>query len=238
MKYISTRGGIAPIGFKDAVMMGLATDGGLLLPREIPKVDYFTLARWYDLSYRDLAFEIISLFATDIPSADLKRLIDRSYDRFTHPEITPVVTRDGVHIVELFHGPTLAFKDVALQLLGNLFEYLLKERGEKMNIVGATSGDTGSAAIHGVRGKENISIFILHPHLKTSAVQALQMTTVTDVNVHNIAVKGTFDDCQNMVKGFFGDLEFKQQYSLGAVGLKGFDLIAFRPYALNMLHSL
>ena len=217
MKYISTRGGIAPIGFKDAVMMGLATDGGLLLPQEIPKIDYFTLARWFDLSYRDLAFEIISLFATDIPPADLKRLIDRSYDRFTHPEITPVVTRDGVHIVELFHGPTLAFKDVALQLLGNLFEYLLKERGEKMNIVGATSGDTGSAAIHGVRGKENISIFILHPHLKTSAVQALQMTTVTDVNVHNIAVKGTFDDCQNMVKGFFGDLEFKQQYSLGAV---------------------
>lgn len=217
MKYISTRGGIAPVGFKDAVMMGLATDGGLLLPKEVPKVDYFTLARWYDLSYRDLAFEIISLFATDIPSADLKRLIDRSYDSFTHPEITPVVTRDGVHIVELFHGPTLAFKDVALQLLGNLFEYLLKERGEKMNIVGATSGDTGSAAIHGVRGKENISIFILHPHLKTSAVQALQMTTVTDVNVHNIAVKGTFDDCQNMVKGFFGDLEFKQQYSLGAV---------------------
>ena len=217
MNYISTRGGIAPIGFKDAVMMGLATDGGLLLPKEIPKVDYLTLARWYDLPYRDLAFEIISLFATDIPPADLKRLIDHSYDRFTHPEITPVVTEDGVHILELFHGPTLAFKDVALQFLGNLFEYLLKERGEKMNIVGATSGDTGSAAIHGVRGKENIRIFILHPHLKTSPVQALQMTTVTDANVHNIAVKGTFDDCQNMVKGFFADLEFKQQYSLGAV---------------------
>jgi len=217
MKYISTRGGIAPIGFKDAVMMGLATDGGLLLPREIPTVDSSTLARWRDLSYRELAFEIISLFADDIPQRDLKRLIDRSYDRFTHPEITPVAARNGVHILELFHGPTLAFKDVALQLLGNLFEYLLKERGEKMNIVGATSGDTGSAAIHGVRGKENISIFILHPHLKTSPVQALQMTTVTDDNVHNIAVKGTFDDCQNMVKGFFADLEFKEQYSLGAV---------------------
>ncbi len=217
MNYISTRGGIAPIGFKDAVMMGLATDGGLLLPTEIPRIDSSTLARWHDLPYRELALEIISLFADDIPSADLKRLIDRSYDRFTAPEITPLVTKDGVQILELFHGPTLAFKDVALQLLGNLFEYLLKERGEKMNIVGATSGDTGSAAIHGVRGKENISIFILHPHLKTSPVQALQMTTVTDDNVHNIAVKGTFDDCQNMVKGFFGDLEFKENYSLGAV---------------------
>lgn len=217
MNYISTRGGIAPIGFKDAVMMGLATDGGLLLPREIPAVDGATLARWRTLPYRELAFEIISLYATDIPPADLKRLVDRSYDRFSHPEITPVVPEDGVHILELFHGPTLAFKDVALQFLGNLFEYLLKERGEKMNIVGATSGDTGSAAIHGVRGKENISIFILHPHLKTSPVQALQMTTVTDANVHNIAVEGTFDDCQNMVKGFFGDLAFKQRLSLGAV---------------------
>ena len=217
MKYISTRGGIAPISFKDAVMMGLATDGGLLLPQVIPTLDDLTLARWRTLPYRDLAFEIISLFADDIPPEELKQLINRSYDRFTHPEITPLVAKDAVHILELFHGPTLAFKDVALQFLGNLFEYLLKERGEKMNIVGATSGDTGSAAIHGVRGKENISIFILHPHLKTSPVQALQMTTVTDDNVHNIAVTGTFDDCQNMVKGFFGDLEFKEKYSLGAV---------------------
>lgn len=217
MKYISTRGGILPISFKDAVMMGLATDGGLLLPREIPVIDSDTLIRWRGLPYRELAFEIISLFADDIPPADLKGLIDRSYDRFTHPEITPVLKVNGVHILELFHGPTLAFKDVALQFLGNLFEYLLKERQEKMNIVGATSGDTGSAAIHGVRGKENISIFILHPHLKTSPVQALQMTTVTDANVHNIAVEGTFDDCQNMVKGFFGDLQFKEQHSLGAV---------------------
>jgi threonine synthase len=122
-----------------------------------------------------------------------------------------------VYILELFHGPTLAFKDVALQFLGNLFEYLLKERGERMNILGATSGDTGSAAIYGVRGKENINIFILHPHLKTSPVQALQMTTVLDANVHNIAVRGTFDDCQNIVKALFTDLPFKEKYSLGAV---------------------
>jgi len=217
MKYISTRGQISPIGFKDAVMMGLATDGGLLLPERIPAIDAATLASWKSLSYRELAFAIISRYADDIPPADLQRLINRSYDSFTHPEITPVVNKDGVYILELFHGPTLAFKDVALQLLGNLFEYLLKERGERMNIVGATSGDTGSAAIYGVRGKENINIFILHPHGKTSPIQALQMTTVTDPNVQNIAVEGTFDDCQDMVKALFNDLPFKEKYALGAV---------------------
>src|SRR5690242_8511650 len=172
MKYISTRGSIAPIGFKDAVMMGLATDGGLILPETIPHIDRETLTYWSKLPYRELAFNIISLFATDIPKADLKELIDRSYASFEHPETTPVVKKDGVYILELFHGPTLAFKDVALQLLGNLFEYLLHERGQHMNIVGATSGDTGSAAIYGVRGKDNINIFILHPHGKTSPVQA------------------------------------------------------------------
>ena len=217
MKYLSTRGGISPIGFKDAVMMGLATDGGLLLPERIPAVDRRTLDTWRELSYRDLAFRVMSLFATDIREDDLKRLIDRSYDPFDNREITPVVRENGVYILELFHGPTLAFKDVALQFLGNLFEYLLKERGERMNIVGATSGDTGSAAIYGVRGKENINIFILHPHLKTSPIQALQMTSVLDENVHNIAVKGTFDDCQNIVKALFSDLPFKEKYSLGAV---------------------
>ncbi|MCM2357289.1 MAG: threonine synthase [Geobacteraceae bacterium] len=217
MRYISTRGQIAPIGFNDAVMMGLATDGGLLLPQTIPAVDREMLDAWQGLPYRELALRIMSLFATDIPEDDLKRLIDRSYDSFENREITPVVREDGVYIVELFHGPTLAFKDVALQFLGNLFEYLLKERGERMNIVGATSGDTGSAAICGVRGKENIDIFILHPHLKTSPIQALQMTTVLDPNVHNIAVKGTFDDCQNIVKALFNDLPFKERYALGAV---------------------
>jgi len=217
MNYISTRGAIAPIGFKDAVMMGLATDGGLLLPETIPAIDRKTLESWRTLSYQELAFDVISLFADDIPAADLKELIERSYATFIHPEITPVVKQDGVHILELFHGPTLAFKDVALQLLGNLFEYLLKERGEKMNIVGATSGDTGSAAIYGVRGKENINIFILHPQGKTSPVQALQMTTVLDPNVHNIAARGTFDDCQNIVKNLFTDLPFKEKHALGAV---------------------
>ncbi len=217
MNYISTRGTISPIGFKDAVMMGLATDGGLLLPETLPAIDRKKLESWRTLSYQELAFEVISLFADDIPATDLKDLIDRSYATFSHPEITPVVKKDGVHILELFHGPTLAFKDVALQLLGNLFEYLLKERNEKMNIVGATSGDTGSAAIYGVRGKDKINIFILHPHGKTSPVQALQMTTVLDSNVHNIAARGTFDDCQNIVKSLFNDLPFKEKHSLGAV---------------------
>ena len=217
MNYISTRGMISPIPFKEAVMMGLADDGGLLLPQQIPALSGETIDSWHSLSYRELAFRIISLYADDIPEDDLRRLIDRSYDAFDNGEITPVVREDGVYILELFHGPTLAFKDVALQFLGNLFEYLLKERGERMNIVGATSGDTGSAAIYGVRGKENINIFILHPHLKTSPIQALQMTTVTDPNVHNIAVEGTFDDCQNIVKSLFNDLAFKEKYALGAV---------------------
>jgi len=217
MRYLSTRGGIQPIHFKDAVMMGLATDGGLLLPESYPLVTPEDLNAWRRLSYPDLAFEIISRFVDDIPSTDLKTLIDRSYATFTHAEVTPVVRKDGVYILELFHGVTLAFKDVALQFLGNLFEYILAERGQHLNIIGATSGDTGSAAIHGVRGKKGINIFILHPHGKTSPVQALQMTTVTDANVHNIAIRGTFDDCQDMVKAFFNDLEFKEKHALGAV---------------------
>jgi len=217
MRYISTRGGINPIPFKDAVMMGLASDGGLLLPQSYPVVTREQLESWRGLSYPELAFEVISRFVDDIPAVDLKILIKRSYATFSQPEVTPVVKRDGVYILELFHGVTLAFKDVALQFLGNLFEYILAERNQRLNIIGATSGDTGSAAIHGVRGKKGISIFILHPHGKTSAVQALQMTSVTDANVHNIAVRGTFDDCQDMVKELFGDLEFKEKYSLGAV---------------------
>ncbi len=217
MRYISTRGGIKPVRFKDAVMMGLADDGGLLLPEVIPSFSNEELVSWRNLSYQELAFRIISRFVDDIPANDLKSLIDKSYSTFTHPEITPVVKKDGVYILELFHGVTLAFKDVALQLLGNLFEYILKERNEQLTILGATSGDTGSAAIHAVRGKTGISIFILHPHGKTSPVQALQMTSVLDENVHNIAVDGTFDDCQDIVKSLMGDLEFKQKYSLGAV---------------------
>jgi len=217
MQYISTRGGISPIPFTEAVMMGLAEDGGLLLPRTIPRIGSETYASWQDLSYPELAFEVMSRFIDDIPNSDLRELIDRSYAAFDHPEVTPLVHHGSLHILELFHGPTFAFKDVALQFLGNLFEYLLKKSDAVMNIIGATSGDTGSAAIYGVRGKEKINIFILHPHKRVSPVQEQQMTTVTDRNVFNIAIRGTFDDGQAIVKAIFNDIDFKKQYSLGAI---------------------
>lgn len=217
MKYQSTRGQVKNIPFKQAVMMGLAEDGGLLLPETIPRLSPGELEVLAKLAYPELAFQVMSYFIEDIPAADLKEMIDRSYASFTHRDITPVVHKNGIFILELFHGPTLAFKDVALQFLGNLFEYLLIESGEHMNILGATSGDTGSAAIYGVRGKKNINIFILHPHQKVSPVQELQMTTVTDANVFNLAIQGTFDDGQRIVKETFSDLDFKKQYALGAV---------------------
>jgi threonine synthase len=217
MKYISTRGGIAPLSFTEAVMMGLATDGGLLLPESLPGVDLQTIESWKGLTFQELSFEIMSRFVDDIPAEDLRSLVDRSYGTFTHDEITPVVQKGDIHILELFHGPTLAFKDVALQFLGNVFEYILSKQGGKMNILGATSGDTGSAAIYGVRGKQGINIFILHPHKRVSPIQELQMTTVTDSNVFNIAIKGTFDDGQSIVKSIFNDISFKDRYHLGAV---------------------
>ncbi|MGB9712611.1 MAG: threonine synthase [Dissulfurimicrobium sp.] len=217
MKYISTRGGIEPISFKDSVMMGLATDGGLILPEQLPTAGPEIIEKWEGLDYHELAYEVMSLFIDDITSKDLKAMIDNAYKNFDTPEVTPLVKVGDLHILELFHGPTLAFKDIALQFLGNLFSYLLKERNEKMNILGATSGDTGSAAIYGVKGKENINIFILHPHGRVSPIQALQMTTVPDKNVFNIAINGTFDDCQAIVKNIFNDIPFKSQYKLGAV---------------------
>lgn len=217
MKYCSTRGKVQGLSFSEAVMMGLADDGGLLLPEKIPVLSKNELKKLSVLPYPDLAFQIISKFATDIPAADLKDIIDQSYANFDHEQITPVIEQDGLYILELFHGPTFAFKDVALQFLGNLFEYFLRKNGKKMNVIGATSGDTGSAAIYGVKGKENINIFILHPKGRVSSIQELQMTTVVDNNVFNIAVEGTFDDAQSIVKEIFGDLEFKEHYALGAV---------------------
>lgn len=217
MRYISTRGGIEPIRFQDAVMMGLARDGGLLLPERLPSIEQSQLDCWQQLPYQYLALEILSLFIDDIPRTDLEELIERSCAAFSHPQVTPVRPVGDLYILELFHGPTFAFKDVALQLLGNLFEYVLARTGGFMNILGATSGDTGSAAIAGVRGKEGINIFILHPHGRTSPIQALQMTTVLDPNVFNIAVHGTFDDAQTIVKEIFNDLAFRDRYQLGAV---------------------
>ncbi len=217
MKYISTRGGIAPVPFDEAVMMGLARDGGLLLPEHLPSVEPILLNAWQNLSYQHLALEVLSIFTGEMPRADMEDMIERAYSTFRHPHVTPLRKVGGLHILELFHGPTLAFKDVALQLLGNLFEYELNKSGGFMNIIGATSGDTGSAAIYGVRGRKRINIFILHPHGRTSPIQALQMTTVTDANVFNIAVRGTFDDAQAIVKTLFNDLEFRDKHQLGAI---------------------
>jgi threonine synthase len=217
MQYLSTRGGITPISFTQAVMMGLAEDGGLLLPRTIPRIGSETFASWQHLSYPELAFEIMSRFIDDIPGSDLKNIINASYASFTSEQVTPLVHHGDLHILELFHGPTLAFKDVALQFLGNLFEYMLKKNKSVLNIIGATSGDTGSAAIYGVRGKENINIFILHPHRRVSAVQERQMTTVLDANVFNIAIEGSFDDGQSIVKRIFNDIDFKNKHHLGAI---------------------
>jgi threonine synthase len=197
-------------------MTGLAPDGGLLLPETLPDVSG-SLEAWRNLSYQELAFEVMSLFATDIPSADLKTLIEKSYSTFRTSDVTPVIPVDGFHVLELWHGPTLAFKDVALQFLGNLFEYVLEKRGGELNILGATSGDTGSAAIYGVHGKKNIRIFIMHPKGRTSPVQEKQMTSVLDDNVFNLAVEGTFDDCQHLMKSIFSDVEFKEKHSLGSV---------------------
>jgi threonine synthase len=216
MKYISTRGQMKPIGFQDAVMTGLAPDGGLLLPESLPDVSD-KLDTWADLAYADLAFEVMRLFAADIPDEDLRNLVDKSYSCFDHPEVAPSIATGDVHILELFHGPTLAFKDVALQFLGNLFAYILEQRGGRLNILGATSGDTGSAAIHGVRGKPNINIFIMHPAGRTSPLQEKQMTSVLDDNVFNLAVDGTFDDCQHIMKTTFADVPFKKEHSLGSV---------------------
>lgn len=218
MHYVSTRGGVAPVSFSQAVMMGLGTDGGLLLPARFPQLEAATLQRWAGLSFRELAVEVMLPFvADDLDREQLTALVDRSYQSFAHPEVTPLAMAGEVPILELFHGPTAAFKDVALQFLGNLFELLLERSGGRLNILGATSGDTGSAAIYGVRGQPRIDIFILHPHQRVSPIQERQMTTVLDDNVHNIAIRGTFDDGQRIVKQLFNDLRFKDEYSLGAV---------------------
>ncbi|MGA1862439.1 threonine synthase [Deferribacter thermophilus] len=217
MKYKSTRGLIKGISFKEAVLMGLADDGGLLIPESIPSITQDDLMALKDKNYQDVAFYIMSKFVGDIDKEVLKRLIDESYKTFDTSKIVPLVDLDDFYLLELFHGPTLAFKDVALQFLGNLFEYVLGEKGENLNIIGATSGDTGSAAIYGVRGKKGVKIFILHPKGRVSKIQELQMTTVLDENVFNLAVDGTFDDCQYIVKEIFSDLDFKRKYSLGSI---------------------
>lgn len=210
MKYISTRGQAPVLSFEDVVLAGLASDGGLYLPETLPTFSQEEIASWAGLSYRDLAFKIMSPFvAGEIPEEDFKSIIDRSYDNFRHEAIAPLVQiGQNEWILELFQGPTLAFKDFALQYLGNLLDYILEKRNEKVVIMGATSGDTGSAAIEGCRKCKNVDIFILHPYQRVSDVQRKQMTSVLEDNVHNIALEGNFDDCQNMVKASFADQSF------------------------------
>jgi threonine synthase len=219
MEYISTRGKVEPIGFIDAILMGLADDGGLLVPRTIPQVSADTLQKWQKLSYSELALEIFSLYVNnEIPRNELKQLVDDSYSTFRDEAVTPVKRlNDDTYVLELFHGPTFAFKDIALQFLGNLYAYVSRKTNSIIHILGATSGDTGASAIEGVRGKEGIRICILHPHQKVSKVQELQMTTVDDANVLNLSVEGTFDDCQRIIKELFADVEFKHHYHLRAI---------------------
>jgi threonine synthase len=210
VKYISTRGQAPALTFEEVVLTGLAPDGGLYVPETLPKFSAEEIASWAGLSYQELAFKVMSPFvAGAIADDDLKQIIESAYSGFRHSAIAPLVqTGHNEWILELFQGPTLAFKDFALQFLGHLLDHLLKKRNQKVVVMGATSGDTGSAAIEGCRRCDNIDIFILHPHKRVSDVQRRQMTTVLETNVHNIALEGNFDDCQNMVKASFGDQSF------------------------------
>ncbi len=220
MNYLSTRGDKTPRRFCDILLEGLAPDGGLYLPEHYPQVDAATLTRWRGLPYADLAFEVLSLFIDDIPAADLKRLVRTTYTEavFGTPQIVPLrKLKDGLFIEALSNGPTLAFKDMAMQLLGALFEYELARRGEQLNILGATSGDTGSAAEYAMRGKRGITVFMLSPHGRMSPFQQAQMFSLLDANIHNIAVEGVFDDCQDIVKAVSNDLEFKRRHKIGTV---------------------
>lgn len=219
MKYVSTRGQAPTLDFGDVLLAGLASDGGLYVPEKLPTFSQEEIASWASLSYQELAFKVMWPFVEgEVPESEFKRMIDEAYAGFNHSAVAPMVQTDNNEwVLELFRGPTLAFKDFALQLLGRLMDYILGQRGEKLVIMGATSGDTGSAAIEGCRHSEHLDIFILHPYQRVSEVQRRQMTTVIDDNVFNIAVKGNFDDCQGMIKASFADQGFLKGAKLGAV---------------------
>jgi len=219
MKYISTRGNAPKLNFEEVTLAGLAEDGGLYIPETVPQFSQADLERLSKLSYSELALEIMLPFVeTSLTKEELKKLVDESYATFRHSAVAPLsqITHNS-WLLELYHGPSLAFKDVALQFLGRLLDLLLTKRNEKIVVVGATSGDTGSAAIEGCKGKPHIDLFIMHPYNRVSEVQRRQMTTVIDDNVHNIAIKGNFDDCQNMLKALFADREFVATHKLTAV---------------------
>jgi len=228
LNYLSTRGDRTPRGFSDILLEGLAPDGGLYLPESYPKIDDATLSRWRGLAYADLAYEILSLYITDIPAGDLQALVRKTYTAETYgtPEITPLKPLDraastpegvDIYLQALSNGPTLAFKDMAMQLLGNLFEYELARRGERLNILGATSRDTGSAAEYAMRGKKGVNVFMLSPNGRMSPFQQAQMFSLQDANIHNIAIDGVFDDCQDIVKAVSNDLDFKRRHHIGTV---------------------
>ena len=220
MKYLSTRGDRTERRFSEILLEGLAPDGGLYLPTHYPQVDDATLTRWRGLSYAELAFEILSLYIDDIPAADLKALAARTYTAqvFGTAAIVPLKPLEpGIALEALSNGPTLAFKDMAMQLLGNLFEYELRRRGQTLNILGATSGDTGSAAEYAMRGKDGVSVFMLSPNGRMSPFQQAQMFSLPDANIHNLAVEGVFDDCQDIVKAVSNDLAFKRAWRIGTV---------------------
>ncbi len=221
MRYLSTRGGGEAKRFCDILLEGLAEDGGLYLPERYPQVDAATLARWRGLAYHELAFEILSLYIDDIPAADLKRICAQTYRAEVfggRAEITPLHELEaGLYLEELSNGPTLAFKDMAMQLLGALFEYELGRRGAQLNILGATSGDTGSAAEYAMRGRAGVNVFMLSPHGRMSPFQQAQMFSLQDRNIHNLAVRGVFDDCQDIVKAVSNDLAYKKSRKIGTV---------------------
>ena len=220
MRYFSTRGDNTPRQFCEILLEGLAPDGGLYLPERYPQVDAALLAKWRTLPYAELAFEVLSLYIDDIPAADLKALCAKTYtaEVFGTEEIVPLrELEDGVYLEALSNGPTLAFKDMAMQLLGNLFEYELARRGTELNILGATSGDTGSAAEYAMRGKKGVRVFMTSPEGRMSPFQQAQMFSLQDENIHNIAVNGVFDDCQDIVKAVSNDLGFKRKYRIGTV---------------------
>ncbi|MEE9222808.1 MAG: threonine synthase [Nitrosomonadaceae bacterium] len=220
MRYISTRGDMPPKAFSEVLLSGLASDGGLVMPEMYPKISPTELETWRGLNYSDLAFKILSNFADDIPSANLRGIIERTYTHevFRCEEIAPLKTLEpGLHILGLSNGPTLAFKDIAMQLLGNLFECVLERTGEELNILGATSGDTGSSAEYAMRGKSRIRVFMLSPQGKMTHFQTAQMFSLQDLNIFNIAIRGVFDDCQDIVKTVSNDSQFKKKYHIGTV---------------------
>ncbi|CAI3946139.1 Threonine synthase (ThrC) (PDB:1VB3) [Commensalibacter communis] len=233
MRYVSTRGQAPVLNFSNTLLAGLAQDGGLYIPETWPQISADELRKMRGLSYPELAAKIVHLFTgNEIPEAVLLDLCHKSYAGFNHKAIVPLIQLDhNLFVQELFHGSTLAFKDMAMQLLGHLFDYVLSQRGEKITIVGATSGDTGSAAIEAFKGSTNLTVTILHPYGRTSEVQRRQMTTVLEPNINNIAVEGSFDDCQDLVKAMFADVPFREEMQLSAVNSINWGRIAAQvPY--------